>query len=176
MFSPPQRRASNGVSRQNCSAGISRRADWRAGFIRSPRCLARNDVRLRPEQRHPISNQSSGINASSGEIRNMMSPDILNGLFEFSGTLFVLLNVRTIYRAKKLVGFNPSVLVFFTSWGFWNLFYYPHLGQIFSAIASGALCAANLTYTILAIKYREKKGIVITVIFTEPVRKLQTTY
>lgn len=86
-----------------------------------------------------------------------MSPDIINGLFESCGFLFTILNVRTLYRAKKLVGFSLWVQAFFTSWGFWNLFYYPHLSQIYSAIAAGLLCTANLTYTILALKYRRTR-------------------
>jgi len=68
----------------------------------------------------------------------MLSADIINGLFEFSGSLFLLTNVRRMSIDKKLKGVHWLPTAFFTSWGLWNLFYYPHLNQWCSFV--GGLC------------------------------------
>lgn len=81
-------------------------------------------------------------------------PDLLNALFEFGGALIILLNVKAILRDKLVRGFDWRVLAFFTAWGAWNLFYYPHLDQILSTIAASALFVINTIYLVLVLKYR----------------------
>lgn len=62
----------------------------------------------------------------------MTLPDIINGLFESVGGLFILLSVLNLHRAKVVRGVSGIHVGFFSAWGYWNLFYYPHLDQWFS--------------------------------------------
>ncbi len=80
--------------------------------------------------------------------------DLGNTLFEGVGAVVVWQNVRAIRRDQVVRGMDWRVSAFFTSWGVWNLAYYPALGQYFSAAAGAALCVGNLVWVWHAIKYR----------------------
>ncbi len=57
-----------------------------------------------------------------------MTPDIINGLFEFFGGVLLWANVRALHRSKKFLGVSIVPVAFFTSWGLWNLYLYPAVG------------------------------------------------
>ncbi len=89
----------------------------------------------------------------------MMTPDLINAVFEGLGGFIILLNVKRIRKDKMVRGFDWRVMAFFTLWGLWNLFYYPHLGQWFSFAAGAWLVIVNAVYLSLMIYYirKEKK-------------------
>jgi len=60
------------------------------------------------------------------------TPDIFNGLFEFIGGCFLCLNLKNLYRDKEVKGVSWLPVVFMSSWGVWNLYYYPSLNQWWS--------------------------------------------
>jgi hypothetical protein len=55
--------------------------------------------------------------------------DIANGAFELAGGGFILLHILKLYADKSVAGVSWIAVAFFTIWGFWNLYYYPKLGQ-----------------------------------------------
>ena len=75
-----------------------------------------------------------------------MTPDLVNALFEGIGAAFTWMNVRQIFRDKGYAGFYLPSGLFFWSWGMWNLYYYPHLGQWWSFAAGCALVSANAAW------------------------------
>lgn len=83
-----------------------------------------------------------------------MSPDRINALLEYMGVLFALYNCHILIQDNGQVsGVSIASIAFFTVWGVWNLFYYPHLGQKASAIAAGGLVAANGAWLVLYAVY-----------------------
>jgi hypothetical protein len=84
----------------------------------------------------------------------MQFPDLINGSFEFLGGFALWDNVKRIRKDKQVRGVNWKVTLFFTSWGFWNLFYYPHLGQWLSFAGGVNIVAANAFWLYFAVKYR----------------------
>ncbi len=56
-------------------------------------------------------------------------PDLTNGLFEAVGALAIFGNVWRLSKDKAVSGVSVVTMVFFTLWGYWNLYYYPHLDQ-----------------------------------------------
>lgn len=85
-------------------------------------------------------------------------PDLINGTYEAVGGFMNLLNVKTLRKDKKLAGVRILPSVFFTSWGFWNLYYYPHLGQWLSFTGGLFLFLVNFWWIGLAIYYRRQNG------------------
>lgn len=83
-----------------------------------------------------------------------MSPDAINGLFELCGAYFIWLHIRQVLKDKAVAGVSIPAVVFFAAWGFWNLYYYPHLGQWLSFTGGLAIFAANAIWIYLLIKYR----------------------
>lgn len=83
----------------------------------------------------------------------MFSPDIINGLFEFGGAAAILLSVRRVLQDKDVKGVSWWMIIFFAAWGFWNLFYYPHLDQWWSFLGGIALVLTNSIYLALLIFY-----------------------
>jgi hypothetical protein len=73
----------------------------------------------------------------------MFAPDTINGLFETLGGGFVLLSVIKLHREKIAKGVSWMHVGFFTSWGFWNLFYYRDLGQLMSFYGGVGLVGTN---------------------------------
>lgn len=87
-----------------------------------------------------------------------MIPDLINGLFEMLGAVATWFNIVTILRHRQVKGFSPMAYIYFTLWGAWNLFYYPHLGQWFSFAGGAAIVASNFLYTGLVLWYKHKGG------------------
>ena len=82
-----------------------------------------------------------------------MVPDLINGLFEISGGFFILMNVRQMWRDKMVRGVHWGPTLFFTSWGLWNLYYYPHLDQWISFAGGMFIVAVNAVWLAMMIYY-----------------------
>lgn len=76
----------------------------------------------------------------------MSLPDLVNGVFEGIGGFFIALSVIKLHRAKVVSGVSAVHVAFFSSWGFWNLFYYPHLDQWLSFWGGVLLVAVNCVW------------------------------
>ena len=83
----------------------------------------------------------------------MMWPDATNGLFECLGGWFVVLNIWKLLKDKQVKGIHWGSTFFFTTWGLWNLWYYPHLGQWVSFAGGVFICTANIVWAVLRIYY-----------------------
>lgn len=73
-------------------------------------------------------------------------PDLINGILEGVGGFFIALSVRKLHRAKVVSGVSAIHVAFFSAWGFWNLFYYPHLDQWVSFWGGVLLVAVNCVW------------------------------
>lgn len=90
----------------------------------------------------------------------MLSPDLFNGLFELVGSVMIWKNVHQLYKDKEFKGVSLAPTAFFCSWGLWNLFYYPHLGQWLSFAGGVSIFVANSVWVAQMIYYgRKNRGI-----------------
>lgn len=83
--------------------------------------------------------------------------DVINGLFEFLGAPFILLSVIKLYKQKQVKGVSWVHAVFFTIWGWWNLFYYPSLGQWISFAGGIAIVVTNSLWLVQMLYYSRRK-------------------
>ena len=86
-----------------------------------------------------------------------MWQDWLNGTFELLGGLFILLSCIKLYRDKKVRGVSFVHVAYFTAWGYWNIHYYPHLGQWLSFAGSLTVTLINTVWLIMLIYYTQKE-------------------
>lgn len=84
-----------------------------------------------------------------------MLPDIINGSFEFFGAPFIVLSILKLAKEKKVHGISWLHAGFFALWGYWNLFYYPHLNQWFSFAGGVAIVIANTIWLAQLIYYKK---------------------
>ena len=86
------------------------------------------------------------------------TPDLINGAFEFLGSVASWQNVYRLVKDKKVSGVSINAMIFFMAWGTWNLYYYPGLGQPISTIGAATMLLANTTWFVLAImsQYKEE--------------------
>lgn len=84
---------------------------------------------------------------------NSQTPDLINAAFELLGGFFVIAHCRAICRDRVVQGLSIPAVVFFTAWGWWNCFYYPHLGQWLSFAGGIALVIANTVYVGLLVYF-----------------------
>jgi hypothetical protein len=82
--------------------------------------------------------------------------DIFNGIFEFGGALLTCLSIRRLLIDRAVAGVSWLPTAFFTAWGFWNLYYYPSLGQMFSFAGGAALVLANAVNVGLLLRFGGK--------------------
>lgn len=82
-------------------------------------------------------------------------PDLVNGLFESLGGIAICGNVIKIYKDKMVRGVNLKSVLFFTLWGGYNLYFYPHLNQWCSFVGGLSIFVANAIWITLAWKYRK---------------------
>lgn len=84
----------------------------------------------------------------------VLTADVINGLYEFGGALVLSLHVKALLKEKQWRGVSWVPFAFFTSWGVWNLFFYPMVGCWWSFAGGVALVAVNAVYCALMWKYR----------------------
>jgi hypothetical protein len=85
-----------------------------------------------------------------------MTPDLVNGAFELLGGAFIFNHCRAVWRDKAVKGVSVLSTAFFTLWGLWNLYYYPHLNQWWSLAGGVAIVLANAVWVALLLKYRRE--------------------
>lgn len=83
----------------------------------------------------------------------MNVPDAINCAFEMAAGATQTLNCRRLVRDRIVKGVDWRATAFFALWGFWNLFYYPHLTQWLSFIGGVMVTTANVTWVVLALRY-----------------------
>lgn len=82
--------------------------------------------------------------------------DYVNGTLEFGGAIVIAMSVRNIIKQKYATGVSPWQFGFFSVWGFWNIFYYPQLGQWWSMVGGVAVVSMNTLWLALYIYYEHK--------------------
>lgn len=83
-----------------------------------------------------------------------MSPsDLVNGLFECLGGVMLFYNCWRVYLDKAIQGVSIGVTSFMMVWGFWNLYFYPHLGQWLSFSGGIIIVIANTLWVAMAWYY-----------------------
>lgn len=85
---------------------------------------------------------------------SILFPDIVNGCFETLLGLMQWGSVQKLHRDKRVRGVYWQVQILIVLWGYWNLFYYPHLDQFMSFTGGVILAAANTVWLVLAFRYR----------------------
>jgi len=83
----------------------------------------------------------------------MTIADTINGIYEMTGSIAVAWNCVTTYRDKEIKGISLGSMIFFTSWGFWNLYYYPSLHQWISTLGAASMVLFNTIWLFQAIYY-----------------------
>ena len=86
-----------------------------------------------------------------------MTPDLINGAFEFLAGLMILNHCRALYRDKMVRGVSTLSTTFFFSWGLWNIFYYPNLDQMWSFYGGLFVVTANSLYVGAQVYYRRRE-------------------
>lgn len=84
--------------------------------------------------------------------------DIVNGAFESVSGLLLWNNVRILFKQKQVRGVSVFTTAVFAAWGYWNLYYYPSLGQLASFIGGILVVTANTAWVVLAIYYTKRAG------------------
>lgn len=79
---------------------------------------------------------------------------MINGLFELVGAYFTWRNYFQLRKDRDLKGIWWPLIAFMTAWGFWNIVYYPSLGQWFSFAGGIMLVGGNAFWVNLALKLK----------------------
>ena len=84
--------------------------------------------------------------------------DLINGTFESAGCFFILLHVLRLLKDKKVRGVSVIATIYFTLWGFWNCYYYPHLNQWFSFVGGTSIALMNSVWVVLILYYIRRES------------------
>lgn len=85
-----------------------------------------------------------------------MIPDIINSSFSLLGGIVIAKNCWQLYQDKELKGVSLLTIVFFTVWGFWNLYFYSYIDAWWSLVGGLGIVTANTIWAGQAIYYRSK--------------------
>jgi len=86
-----------------------------------------------------------------------LTPDNINACFEIGGFFAICLSIVKTLKDKQVKGISLWYLLFFSSWGGWNLYYYPHLKQSASFLVGILVMIANLVWLALLIYFSHFK-------------------
>lgn len=84
----------------------------------------------------------------------MAGSDFINAVFESFGGLFIGLSCWRLHQHKKALGISLWHVWFFMAWGYWNLYYYPSLGQWWSFAGGVGVVIANTIWFVMILYYR----------------------
>lgn len=87
----------------------------------------------------------------------MQWPDAVNGAFELIGGLFVMLSIRQVLRDKAVKGVSWWHPLFFSVWGFWNVFFYWWAG-VWLSWAAGIWMTLLTTTWVSLLFYYSREG------------------
>jgi uncharacterized membrane protein YfcA len=87
----------------------------------------------------------------------MTIQDIINGCFESLAGVMIFKHCLVLYKDKMVRGVSLLATFFFTSWGFWNIYYYPTLNQWFSFFGGLVVVSANALWLGMMIYYKRKE-------------------
>jgi hypothetical protein len=85
------------------------------------------------------------------------TPDLINGAFEILGSFAVWGNFLAILKDRGYAGTRLPMMAFFTTWSFWNLYFYSHLLQWFSLYASMLLTLGDCAVVSAMMYFGRKK-------------------
>ena len=85
-----------------------------------------------------------------------MSPDLINGCFELVGSAMLWRNVWQLHKDKMVQGVHWNATAFFTSWGLFNLWFYPAYDLYWSFLGGVSLVIANTVWLGQLIYYARK--------------------
>ena len=86
-----------------------------------------------------------------------MIQDLINGSFEFAAGMAVLHHCSVLQHDRQVRGLSIPAVFFFTAWGFWNIYYYPFLGQPLSFAGGIFVTIANCAYVGLLTYYSQAR-------------------
>lgn len=86
----------------------------------------------------------------------MSTPDIINGCLECAAAGMTSLNVRRVWKDRMVRGVDWRVTAFHISWGLYNLYFYPSLGQWCSLAGGIVLTLTNAAYVASLLYFRRK--------------------
>lgn len=89
-----------------------------------------------------------------------MNPDVFNGVLQVCGAGFVVISIVKLNGDRLVRGVSWLHVGFFTVWGYWNLFYFPHLGQWVSFAGALVIVLANTIWMgqLIYWSWRERAG------------------
>jgi hypothetical protein len=83
-----------------------------------------------------------------------LTNDMINGLWELCGSLFLFRNSQMLWRDKMVKGVSILPTIYFFGWGIWNLFWYPSLHQFYSFMGGITIMAANCLWIVLMLYFK----------------------
>lgn len=84
-------------------------------------------------------------------------PDAINAFFESIGCFFIATSIVKLHKQKIVRGVSWLHAGFFATWGYWNIFYYPHLDQWLSFAGGMGITIANTIWLSQLIYYTRKE-------------------
>ena len=84
--------------------------------------------------------------------------DLVNGLFEMIGGLILWMNVHRLYRDRRVSGVSVAPVVFWSAWGFWNLWFYPAVSCWWSFAGGIVVVLANVAWLVLLASIHLKRS------------------
>lgn len=82
--------------------------------------------------------------------------DIINALFELFGSIFLTMNCVRLYKDKTIKGVSIWPTTFYSSWGAWNLYFYPMTNNMLSFYAGILVFLSNTVWVCMACYYLRK--------------------
>lgn len=87
----------------------------------------------------------------------MITPDEINAVFECFALFVLIGNTRQLYKDKQVRGISWPPFALYAVWGFWNMFFYPFVGQWISMYVGLLVLIANMTNLGMILFYIRKE-------------------
>jgi hypothetical protein len=89
----------------------------------------------------------------------MTTHDAINAVFEGGGAIFLCLNVRRLLKDKSVKGVSLLTTSWWTTWGFWNVYFYSAVNTPASFYAGIAVVIVNAVWLGLALWFARPRRV-----------------
>jgi uncharacterized membrane protein YqgA involved in biofilm formation len=86
----------------------------------------------------------------------MTTHDTINACFEGGGALFLCMNVRRLLKDKSVKGVSLVPSLWWTAWGFWNIYFYAAVACAASFWAGIAVVSVQAVWVCLALMFARR--------------------
>lgn len=84
---------------------------------------------------------------------DMKTVDDITGMFQFGASIFILMNIRSLIKSKRMLGISIFTIIFYNIWDLWGIYMFYRIGNTVSMWTAIVISCVYVTWSLLVFYY-----------------------